>query len=352
MAFIQVSELQHLMPVTHVPSSHHAERSIQVYFRVLILESPAVDMRNGTTLATYHYKHGLIYQDFKNGFTYYAPAYLFWYQLADRFVVLCHTDCLTREINTPASGRFWTTMYAYDPPQAEVKRHERWLHTQFVLFLRNVSKQGTVPLPMEICEMIAQDCCPLATLRQTAADANRAFWEKYGLDDKALSTHTFNIATKAWARFVDFGGTRYIGCITNMSEDTADQQTHVPTELTLLHTPLPDDGVDTMYLVEDHLGIRDIMFASSLTTSEVHHNYDGASVWWKRLKIIPGTRFKCNTDVWLSFNFGLFSFFFLSFLHFYSYLRATTAYHLAVCAISYPLGHKASLIGALVPPDP
>ncbi|KAK4140849.1 uncharacterized protein C8A04DRAFT_31621 [Dichotomopilus funicola] len=253
-----------------------------------------MDMRDGTTLATYDYNRGRSYEDDRNAFAYCGgDDSLFWYQLATRFAVLCHTDCLTRERSIPPAGRFWATIYAYDPPPAEVKRYERWLHTPYALFLRSISEQGPVPLPFEICEMIAQHCCAVAALRRNAADAGRVLWETHGSDDK---TYTFDISTKTWARYVDLEGVRYIRCITNQ-RDTPDQQAPVASELTLLHTPLPDDAVDTMYIVEDHLGVRNIMFTSSLTTSEVHHNYDGANIWWKSLRIIPGTRFKCYTDV-------------------------------------------------------
>ncbi|KAH6619142.1 hypothetical protein B0J18DRAFT_458210 [Chaetomium sp. MPI-SDFR-AT-0129] len=255
-----------------------------------------VNIRDGTTLTTYDYKREVIRQDRRNGFKYHFLGCLFWYQRAARSVVLCHTDCLARERSTSSAGRFWATMYAYDPPPAEVKRHERWLLAQFALSLRSISEQGPVPLPLEICEMIAQHCCPVTALRRNAADAGRALWEKYGSDDQVRSTHTFDIATKAWARYVEFEGVQYIGCITNRPEDTPDQQAPLASELTLLYTPLPDDAVDTLYIVEDHLGVRNIIFTSSLTNSEIHHNYDGASVHWRRLKIIPGTRFRCNTD--------------------------------------------------------
>jgi hypothetical protein len=171
--------------------------------------------------------------------------------------------------------------YAYFPRPAEVDRRERWLRSRLGPTLHAIlGKRFSIPL--ELCEHIAAHC----HLREWAAAASRAFWGKYSATP-APREHRFGISSAVWARHVEFEGVRYIAQLTN-------EPGRQLASFSLVYTPTRGKPADTLYVAEDYLGIRDILFASSPTTPLVPYD---PGVWWKRLKIPPGYFLGAWTDV-------------------------------------------------------
>ncbi|KAL2016084.1 hypothetical protein VTK56DRAFT_4291 [Thermocarpiscus australiensis] len=199
----------------------------------------------------------------------------------DGLDVGCHVECLASEPCTPPRARFQAMAYGYFPRPAEVERRERWLRPRLGLTLHRILGQR-FSIPLELCLQIAAYC----RLREYAAAASRAFWEKYSATPTPRQ-HRFGISSEVWARHVEFEGVRYIAHLTNEPGDQL-------ASFSLVYTPTPGKGADTLYVAEDYLGIRDIFFVSSPAMPPVHYD---PGVWWKRLEIPPGYFFEAWTDL-------------------------------------------------------
>ena len=199
------------------------------------------------------------------------------------FAVGCHVECMAREPCPPPNDRFQAMAYGYSPRPAEVERRERWLRSQLGTTLHAILGRR-FSMPLELCELIAAH----SHLREWAAAASRAFWDKYSATP-APREHRFGISSDVWARHVEFEGVRYIAQLTNESGREL-------ASFSLVYMPTPGKRADTLYVAEDYLGIRDILFASSPATPLVPYD---PGVWWKRLKIPPGYFLGAWTDVGL-----------------------------------------------------
>lgn len=178
--------------------------------------------------------------------------------------VACHTECLARIPMESRSAFFEATSYAYQPLQAEDKRRVRWLRSTWCSILSK-----TYPIPVELCDHIAQYCLqPFAILCGLAFSETRS-WH--------VAPSHISFSTKVWARFTLFEGRSYVLSLTN--EQPAEHGTGVR----LVLDPESAHPSTAMFVAEDHLGAREVLFAPSSESPTVkgrpieeHHN-----TWWR-----------------------------------------------------------------------
>ncbi|KAF6827485.1 hypothetical protein CPLU01_09059 [Colletotrichum plurivorum] len=90
---------------------------------------------------------------------------------------------------------------------------------------------------------------------------------------------------KIYTRHVNFEGVRYLAYLTNEASDDRD---------ILLFDPTSPTTIDTLYIANDALGIRRLLFADSLQKCTVEKE---VNVWWRKAKLRRlGGIIRCNSD--------------------------------------------------------
>jgi hypothetical protein len=164
----------------------------------------------------------------------------------------CHPGCLKlvpAESRTPFIN---ATSYLYQPAPTEYQRRSRWIRLKWSSILCR-----TYRLPLELCDHIAQNC-----LRVFAVLRAFASWES------TLVPGPLSFSAKVWARYTLFEGVRYISSLTN------DQPAKDDPGFGLVFEPMPNLDGNTIYLAEDHLGVRALLCTSSSKTPTVKERPD------------------------------------------------------------------------------
>lgn len=131
--------------------------------------------------------------------------------------------------------------------------------------------------PLELCDHIAQ-----YSLRTFAVLRALASWETSQVPRSCRIT----LSPQIWARYTSFEGVRYLSSLSNQ-EPPADE-----IAVELVWKP---GVIDTLFVAENHLGIRDVVFSSSSTAPAIKEQ---SGVWWRSVVIpIPDSQFEGQTDV-------------------------------------------------------
>lgn len=150
-------------------------------------------------------------------------------------------------------------VYTFEPsPRQDVARCLR-LQNELALQLQN-----SLPLPMELRSNVAQHL-----IAEYAVAKNRS------LLDYLAFEHSVTLASAITERYATFEGERYVSSLTNEPEKF----------------PKPPR---IMYVGEDHLGIRRLIFSDSMVAPQV----DCVSgLWWKTLLVKESGTIEFASDV-------------------------------------------------------
>lgn len=195
----------------------------------------------------------------------------------DGWAPACHVNCFRL-----TEGRFQEcleiTTYTFDPTLPKQQRRHRWLLESLASRWEADKTDATKELrrlPPELRWRIAEQL-----LREYATARLSVF--KSVDDGRAVE---FSISAKVWARFVFVEGVRYITSLLNVPSSDED----------LVYVPIPQRAIDTLYVCEDQLGIRQVVFANS---EETQRFSERPGVWWRSCKVSNTTHlFKAHTDV-------------------------------------------------------
>jgi hypothetical protein len=178
-----------------------------------------------------------------------------------------HVDCIQHGDCQSVPSLFDATSYAYDPWPGENVRRLRWMRNRL-----NSVIYGSLQLPPEICDIIAQYCvCEYAL-----------YISKVFCRDNLASDFHIDLTQPVWARYASLDGLAYIVSLTN--EPTWDNA--VP----LLQ---PDSPVRAVCVAEDHLGVREVHFVGS---SDKVRDHPRPGLWWRTVRV-HGPKLKGRTDV-------------------------------------------------------
>ncbi|KAI0871556.1 hypothetical protein GGS24DRAFT_471244 [Hypoxylon argillaceum] len=168
-----------------------------------------------------------------------------------------HTNCLQLggyKLTTTTPKLSDVTSYTYDPWPGEDTRRFHWMRSRFASIIYS---SLSLRLPIEVCDMIAQYCiCGYAS-----HISNKFCHENI--------SHNFgiNLSKPVWARYASFDGLVYIVSLTNY-----------PTWDDVEPILLPDTPVHTVYVAEDHLGVREVHF------NKVRH-HPAPGLWWRTIRM-------------------------------------------------------------------
>ena len=98
-----------------------------------------------------------------------------------------------------------------------------------------------------------------------------ARWNKE--PDKEVLRDKVSVSSNIWARYVKFEGVEYVAALANEPDKEF---------ASLLHAEQPGKTVDVVYVAEDHLGIRQLLFGNSTEAPSVKER---SGIWWRPLPL-------------------------------------------------------------------
>lgn len=203
---------------------------------------------------------------------------------SDGWATACHINCF-RLTEGRSQNCLKAAAYTFEPTLSKQHLRHRWLLGDL---LSGWQGDETCPnnhprrLPAELRRGIAEQLLPeYATARLSAlqfVDCGEVV--------------EISISSKVWARFVFVEGVRYIASLSNEPSSGGK----------LIHIPTPQRILDTLYLCEDHLGVRRVVLANC---EEAERSSECAGVWWRSYEIPSTVRLlEAHTDV-SSISYGL-----------------------------------------------
>ncbi|EFX04990.1 hypothetical protein CMQ_5252 [Grosmannia clavigera kw1407] len=200
-----------------------------------------------------------------------------------------HEECLNYwgssfpPADFPAATRFSFTTPVYKEQQRKLRIEN--------LLLRKLQRGeilvGSAVLPVETSAMIMR-----MLVRWFAASSTKQLWE-----DRTSCGAVLDCAKGVWAQYVHVDGVRYIAKLTSSPEADG---------IRLLNGETASEKT-VLYVAEDHLGVRQLVFAEpdrDLSTLpgvtgpvDVAKSSDGrASIWWRTLNLAVDSRLHADSD--------------------------------------------------------
>lgn len=179
----------------------------------------------------------------------------------------CHVDC-SRLVGERIQECLQVVAYTFEPRSPRQRSRKLWLRNHLLASWEKVTSD--VPrevhnlrgIPIELRQQIAgQLLCEYSTAKLNALQLPNADY-----------IQKFSVHQRIWAHFVRFEGTAYIASLSNIPNDKHQ----------LIYDHHIQQAVDTIYVREDHLGIIEVIFASSREILAICEHPD---VWWRLIRL-------------------------------------------------------------------
>lgn len=175
-------------------------------------------------------------------------------------VPVYHAECFDYAGN-PRHDLLTITAFSFEPmPSYDIKRKKRMVQLL-------ATKMGDMwcHLPHELCLMISE----LAVGKYTIAMLQGLYTAPEDLH------HNLDLSQIIWARYIDIGVYKYVCELSNIRRAQCFRKLYDP-EMT------PD--VNIFYVLEDHLGMRDLLFSSTESKQmNLSSEHLGPGFWWRVL---------------------------------------------------------------------
>lgn len=186
----------------------------------------------------------------------------------------CHVECISFVPPEQLQSLMKAIWYQYEPSSAQNSQRTEWMHSTWSSIIAT-----KLHLPIELCNRISQYSIQTFALSYAIALLSPA---------RCCDTEV-KVSDDIWARYTFYEGEMYIASLTN--EQPHENQGHA----VLISKA---KFVSSLFIVENHLGIRDVWSTSSGTPPS--RKYSNA--WWRRLDITKRTSYlRCQTDVSLRY---------------------------------------------------
>ncbi|KAI0476288.1 hypothetical protein GGR56DRAFT_641994 [Xylariaceae sp. FL0804] len=178
----------------------------------------------------------------------------------------CHAQCLRYKPAKPSQEFSLVTTHAYNSPASSFERREEWL-------LRSAASSICLPpqVPLELRTEVSRHLLP-----EYAACYLAAICRRREVDA------VVDLSAPVCVRYMAFEGIRYVASLVNRSGD--DRKAAARTDSS---QPI------TVFICEDHLGIREVVLSRSPQAPQVHAR---PGVWWRTLASRSTTRLRGYTD--------------------------------------------------------
>ncbi|KAJ4328448.1 hypothetical protein N0V84_001132 [Fusarium piperis] len=189
--------------------------------------------------------------------------------------IACHGECL-KAIPPPRIPKvLQQAAYTFVPSKAVRKRRENW----FISKTTHVVSTSVKWLPPEVSINIAKQCSSALAL---------SYAESLAESVAMLATRQKPIFIAIakypmWARYVLFDGVAYVAELSNL---------RFPKGVTAILVPRTSK-IDTLYVAQDHLGIRRVMFGNSEKAPQVSPE---PGLWWWASSFHPSGQLRSHSD--------------------------------------------------------
>ncbi|KAM3548116.1 hypothetical protein MY1884_009312 [Beauveria asiatica] len=179
----------------------------------------------------------------------------------------CFDEAAPDTPNLHALIRNPVTTYSCEPPTEEERRRAYWYRAWFATTLSALFRCYPISSAPELLYMIAAHCVQNLAARSTVLLGLESMTSNSG-----KRTGTVDASKDIWVTKTCFEGYKYIKTLAN--------ERPLYGEAILLREENPDQAVVTVYVAEDHLGVRDIVFCGpgKLAAEE------RPGVWWRTIK--------------------------------------------------------------------
>ncbi|KAK1658557.1 hypothetical protein BDP55DRAFT_758705 [Colletotrichum godetiae] len=164
----------------------------------------------------------------------------------------CHVECVNQTTPWPLMEAIEVLTFRYEPTDHKNDKRKAWLHQKLSAFLDIVLPR----LPRELRINIAGMC-----LRSYAVARAKA------LGAVPSGESSLQVSSRIWDHFTTFEGKLYLSSLSKRNDDYHGQ---------LMYVPKSTSAVTTIYLREDHFGVRMMSFRDF--TPDVGKCRD---IWWR-----------------------------------------------------------------------
>ncbi|KAI0424963.1 hypothetical protein F5Y09DRAFT_322920 [Xylaria sp. FL1042] len=179
-----------------------------------------------------------------------------------------HADCIWHEDGRLVPSLFDATSYSYDPWPGENARRLRWMRSHLAPM---VYRSLALRLPYDLCDIVAQYC-----VREYALQISTKFCQ-----DNLAADFRIELSKPIWARYASLDGVPYIVSLANE-----------PSSGDVVPLSRPDTPIQVVYVAEDHLGVREVHFASPLGKTP---DRPKPGLWWRTVRV-HGPKLEGQTD--------------------------------------------------------
>lgn len=184
----------------------------------------------------------------------------------------CHVECAKQMTPWPIPPTIQKLAYSYEPTLLEYDDRTKRLYKACLDFLSNILSR----LPPELLSNITKMC-----LRSFAVENARS------LHGVPSGTTKIRLSSEIWAHFTTFEGVSYLSSLSNDIDDYHDRRIFVPN---------PTSTITAVYLGEDYLGVREMLFRSSCSTGGEYVGLEHKGLWWRVVNLDSPT-LVIETDV-------------------------------------------------------
>lgn len=144
-------------------------------------------------------------------------------------------------------------------------RRAKWLQANLARVLFRILPT----MPLEICYQISK-----YLIREHSVQLARDAWSR-----PQESISKYSTSRKIWAGYVSIEGRRYICALSSEKQGSCSE---------LFLTPRGNGGLGTMYIAEDHLGIRKVLFNHSADYESLPAPVVDAApgIWWRATQFL------------------------------------------------------------------
>lgn len=185
-----------------------------------------------------------------------------------------HLGCLTLAPFEPSLPFLRATEYSFEPCESEKRRRRDWIQRALAVKLMKTWARLPLEIWWAVARLLARECAT-STITETWL-AHRS------------SSCFIDVSSSLWARYILIEGVFYVA-------DLSNSPSHGSGCIQIFDaSKMPP--ADTLYVLDDHLGIRQILFARSDNPAKLPTLDTKPGLWWRTISI-SSHKFQAKSDV-------------------------------------------------------
>lgn len=179
-----------------------------------------------------------------------------------------HVACADGMTSSSLRGIMDVSAFTYEPLLLELEARKN----RFRLLSQGFVCRALPQLPAEICDSITELCLRRMSVAHT--------WRLVSMPEEK---YRLSMTSNIWAGFTKLEGIAYLSSLSNRPNDRHN---------ILIFAPDPTEPTKTIYLVEDYLGVRKVLFRPPEASGEGLQD-----VWWRMVSLRNSNIVVVKSDV-------------------------------------------------------